>query len=77
MPYHIQKVSVLGNAVPTEGKTYYAGENSWTNEYDKRMVYENEADANAQKSTTVTENIGGKSYTYQPGWWKNCIVVSE
>ena len=77
MPYHIKKESVLGSAVPTGGIEYYAGENSWTNEYDKRMVFENEADANAQKATTVTRTIGGKSYTYQPDWWKNSTVVEE
>ena len=77
MPYHIQKESILGSAVPTGGTEYYAGENSWTNEYDKRMIFENEADANAQKATTVTRTIGDKSYTYQPDWWKNSTVVEE
>ena len=77
MPYHIKKESVLGSAVPTGGIEYYAGENSWTNEYDKRMIFENEADANAQKATTVTRTIGDKSYTYQPDWWKNSTVVEE
>ena len=77
MPYHIKKGSVLGSAVPTDGAEYYAGDNHWTNDYTKRFIYENEADANAQKTTTVTRTIGGQSYTYQPTWWKNCLIVSE
>ena len=77
MPYHIKKGSVLGSAVPTDGAEYYVGDNHWTNDYEKRLIYENEADANAQKATSVTRTIGGQSYTYQPAWWKNCIVVSE
>ena len=77
MPYHIKKQSKLGSAVPTNGDEYYAGDNRWTNEYSKRLIYENEADANAQKATTETRTIGNKTYTYQPAWWKNAIVVSE
>ena len=77
MPYHIKKGSILGNAVPVDGTEYYAGDNHWTNDYEKRLIYENEVDANAQKATTVTRTIGDKSYTYQPTWWKNAIVVSE
>ena len=77
MPYHIKKGSVLGSAVPTDGVEYYAGDNHWTNEYEKRLIYENEADANAQKATTVTRSIGGQSYTYTPNWFKNSIVVEE
>ena len=77
MPYHIKKTSVLGNAVPVSGTEYYAGDNKWTNVYEDRKVYVNESDANAQKATTVTRTIGGASYTYQPDWWKNCIIVTE
>ena len=77
MPYHIKKTSVLGNAVPTSGAEYYAGDNKWTNVYENRKVYVNESDANAQKATTETRTIGDKTYTYQPAWWKNAIVVSE
>ena len=77
MPYHIKKGSVLGSAVPTDGAEYYAGDNHWTNEYEKRLIYENEADANAQKATTVTRTIGGQSYTYTPNWFKNSTVVEE
>ena len=77
MPYHIKKGSILGNAVPVDGTEYYAGDNHWTNDYEKRLIYENEIDANTQKATTVTRTIGDKSYTYQPTWWKNAIVVSE
>tara|TARA_S200000501_G_scaffold133050_1_gene125796 strand:- start:1533 stop:1766 length:234 start_codon:yes stop_codon:yes gene_type:complete len=77
MPYHIKKISVLGSAVPTEGSEYYAGDNKWTNVYENRKVYTNESDANTQKATTETRTIGGKTYTYQPTWWKNAVVVSE
>ena len=77
MPYHIKKMSVLGSAVPTEGSEYYAGDNKWTNVYENRKVYTNESDANTQKATTETRTIGGKTYTYQPSWWKNAVVVSE
>ena len=77
MPYHIKKTSVLGNAVPVGGAEYYAGDNTWTNVYENRKVYTNESDANAQKATTETRTIGDKTYTYQPAWWKNAIVVSE
>ena len=55
----------------------YAGDNHWTSDYDSRKIYENEADANAQKETTETKITGNKSYTYQPSWWKNAVVVSE
>ena len=77
MPYHIKKSSLLGSAIPTDGNEYYAGDNHWTNIYENRKVYVNEADANAQKETTETRITGDKTYTYQPTWWKNAVVVSE
>ena len=77
MPWHIKKSSILGNAIPTDGIEYYAGDNHWTNEYDKRKVYSNEEDATTQKNTTITNVIGDKTITYQPQWWKDAIVVSE
>jgi len=77
MPYHIKKTSILGSAVPTDGAAYYAGDNKWTNNYENRKVYVNEADANSQQATTVSRTIGDKTYTYQPDWWKNSVVVSE
>ena len=77
MPYHIKKGSVLGSAVPTDGSEYYAGENRWTNEYDKRKIYENEADADVVKNTKETRVIGNRTISYQPAWWKNAVVVSE
>tara|TARA_R100000995_G_C3422190_1_gene94491 strand:+ start:81 stop:314 length:234 start_codon:yes stop_codon:yes gene_type:complete len=77
MPYHIKKSSLLGSAIPTDGNEYYAGDNHWTNIYENRKVYVNEADANAQKASTETRITGGKTYTYQPTWWKNAVVVSE
>ena len=77
MPWHIKKSSILGNAIPTDGTEYYAGDNHWTNEYDKRKVYSNEADATTQKNTTITNVIGDKTITYQPQWWKDATVVSE
>ena len=74
MPYHIKKGSILGNAVPTDGAEYYTGENVWSNDYSKRKIYSSQAEAEAQKATTVTTSIG---YTYQPQWWKNATIVSE
>ena len=74
MPYHIKKTSILGSAVPTDGGEYYAGNNSWTNIYEDRKVYANQADADAKKATTITTNFG---ITYQPSWWKNSTVVEE
>ena len=77
MPYYIKKQSKLGSAVPTDGNEYYAGDNHWTNEYSKRLVYENKSDSDAQKGATITRTIGGASYTYTPNWFKNSIVVEE
>ena len=77
MPYHIKKGSILGSAVPTDGNEYYAGENHWTNEYDKRKIYENEADADVVKNTKETRVLGNRTISYQPAWWKNAVVVSE
>mgnify|MGYP001379474278 FL=1 len=77
MPYHIKKTSLLGSAIPTDGNEYYAGDNHWTNEYDKRKIYENEADANLVKNTKETRVLGNRTISYQPSWWKNAVVVSE
>tara|TARA_R100001129_G_scaffold181571_1_gene161059 strand:- start:69 stop:302 length:234 start_codon:yes stop_codon:yes gene_type:complete len=77
MPYHIKKTSLLGSAIPTDGNEYYAGDNHWTNEYDKRKIYENEADANVVKNTKETRVLGNRTISYQPSWWKNAVVVSE
>ena len=77
MPWHIKKGSILGSAVPTGGQEYFAGDNHWTNDYDKRKVYSTEAAATAQKNTTVTRTLGDKTITYQPKWWANATVVSE
>tara|TARA_B100000963_G_scaffold360323_1_gene390743 strand:+ start:151 stop:384 length:234 start_codon:yes stop_codon:yes gene_type:complete len=77
MPYHIKKISILGSSVPTGGVEYYAGDNSWTNDYDSRKIYTSESEANDKKNTSITRTIGNKSYTYQPSWWKNSVVVSE
>ena len=74
MPYHIKKTSILGSAVPDGGVEYYAGDNIWSNEYSKRKLYAKQADADAQKNTTITTSLG---ITYQPDWWKNATVVSE
>ena len=52
MPYHIKTTSALGSAIPTDGVEYYSGDNHWTNEYDKRKIYENKSDADAQAATT-------------------------
>ena len=77
MPYHIKKTSLLGSAIPTDGNEYYAGDNHWTNEYDKRKIYENEADANVVKNTKETRVLGNRTISYQPSWWKNSTVVEE
>ena len=77
MPWHIKKGSILGSAVPTGGEEYFAGDNHWTNEYDKRKVYSTEEAANTQKNTTETKILGNKTITYQSNWWKNAVVVSE
>jgi hypothetical protein len=77
MPYHIKKTSILGSAIPTDGSEYYAGDNHWTNEYNKRKIYENEADANVVKNTKETRVLGNRTISYQPAWWKNAVVVSE
>ena len=53
MPFHIKTPSILN---PSVGDVYYKGDNAWTDLYDDRKVYENEADANADKATTVTKN---------------------
>jgi len=70
MPFHIKTPSVLN---PTIGDVYYKGGNAWTDLYDDRKVYENEADANADKATTVTKN----GVTYTPKHFGNATVVSE
>tara|TARA_B100000401_G_scaffold199972_1_gene134814 strand:- start:329 stop:541 length:213 start_codon:yes stop_codon:yes gene_type:complete len=70
MPYHIKTPSVLN---PTIGDVYYKGGNSWTDLYNDRKVYANEADANADKATTVTKN----GVTYTPKHFANATVVSE
>ena len=75
MPYHIKKTSVLGSAVP--GSEYYTGDNHWTTDYDKRKIYENEADANLVRNTKETRVLGNRTISYQPAWWKNAVVVSE
>ena len=77
MPYHIKNTSLLVSAIPTDGNEYYAGDNHWTNEYDKRKIYENEADANVVKNTKETRVLGNRTISYQPSWWKNAVVVSE
>ena len=41
MPYHIQKTSILGTAVPENGIEYYTEDDSWTNTYANRKIYTN------------------------------------
>ena len=77
MPYHIKKGSILGSAVPTDGAEYYAGDNHWTNVYENRKVYTNKVDADAIKETVITKTLGGTTYSYTPGWFKNSTVVEE
>ena len=77
MPYHIKKESKLGSAVPTNGDEYYAGDNRWTNDYDKRKIFENKSDADALKATVVTNTLGGSTNSYTPTWFLNSTVVEE
>jgi len=70
MPFHIKTPSILN---PSIGDVYYKGNNAWTDAYDSRKIYENEADANADKATTVTKN----GVTYTPKHFDNATVVSE
>ena len=70
MPYHIKTQSILN---PSIGNIYYKGNNAWTDLYDDRKVYVNEADANADKETTVTKD----GITYTPKHFVNATVVSE
>lgn len=70
MPYHIKTSSVINPAI---GDVYYKGDNSWTETYDDRKVYENQSDADAVKATTVTTN----GVTYAPKHYANSTVVSE
>ena len=71
---NIKKTSIIGSAIPTDGVEYYTGNDAWSNDYSKRKVYANQADADAQKNTTITTDQG---ITYQPKWWANATVVSE
>jgi len=57
----------------TIGDVYYKCDNSWTETYDDRKVYENQSDADAVKATTVTMN----GVTYAPKHYANSTVVSE
>ena len=77
MPFHIKKTSILGSAIPISGNEYYAGNGIWTNTYEKRKIYENKEDADAQKATTYTSKLGNIEYSYTPHWWKNSIVIEE
>ena len=70
MPYHIKTQSILNQSI---GDIYYKGNNAWTDLYDDRKVYVNEADANADKETTVTKD----GITYTPKHFVNATVVSE
>ena len=70
MPYHVKTPSVIN---PTIGDVYYKGNNSWSETFDDRLIYENESDADAVKATTVTMN----GVTYAPKHYANSTVVSE
>ena len=75
MPYHIKTPSVLNPAI---GDVYYKENDTWTETYADRKVYENESDANARKNTVVTRTLGDKTMTYTPKHWDpNATVVSE
>ena len=70
MPYHIKTSSVMNPAI---GDIYYKGDDSWTETYDDRKVYENQSDADAVKATTITMS----GVTYAPKHYANSTVVSE
>jgi len=70
MPFHIKTPSILN---PNIGDVYYKGNNTWTDLYDDRKVYENKADADSDKATTVTKN----GVTYTPKHFANATVISE
>lgn len=70
MPYHLRTPSALN---PSVGEVYYKGNNSWTEVFEDRKVYENESDATSEKNTTFS--INGTTYT--PKHFANATVVSE
>lgn len=70
MPYHLRTPSTLNSAV---GEVYYKGNNSWTEVFEDRKVYENESDATSEKNTTFSAN----GITYTPKHFANATVVSE
>ncbi len=72
MPYHIKTPSKVNS-----GDVYWKGDNTWTNVYADRKQYSTKSAANAQKATTETNVIGGKTITYTPEWWANATVVTE
>ncbi len=72
MPYHVKTPKALGT-----GDVYWKENNTWTDVYADRKQYSTKSAANAQKATTETNVIGGKTITYTPEWWANATVVTE
>ena len=72
MPYHIKTPKSLGT-----GDVYWKGNNTWTDVYADRKQYSSKSTADAQKATTETNVIGGKTITYTPEWWANATVITE
>ena len=70
MPYHLKTQSTFNSAV---GEVYYKGNNSWTEVFEDRKVYENEDDAISDKNTTFSAN----GVTYTPRHFENAIIISE
>ena len=70
MPYHLRTPSTLN---PSVGEVYYKGNNSWTEVFEDRKIYENESDATSEKNTTFSAN----GITYTPKHFANATVVSE
>ena len=68
MPFHVKTPSVLNT-----GDVYYVNEDHWTEDYDDRKVFNDESDANAVKTYSVTKN----GVTYTPKKNANATVVSE
>ena len=67
MPYHVKTPSVI------VGDVYYKGNNSWTENYDDRKIYEYEWEAQNVISQSVVKN----NITYTANHFANATIVSE
>ena len=60
MAWHIKKTSLLGDTAV--GTVYYRGDNSWTQDYDRRNTYTSQAKAKEEdfiwkKKTTANWDV--------------------